>query len=135
MAGQLTQKVAIKRAVEVLSKGVTRTAAVGYIGMTRSTFYEWMKTRPEFAKAVVDAESKARVAVELSLMKGAVAGDRLSQMFWLQNRFPDDWVNVSKVEIDHKVGVQVIVVEPEFDVTGRSELKSRAGKKELKRIV
>ena len=135
MAGQLTQKVAIKRAVEVLSKGVTRTAAVGYIGMTRSTFYKWLDERPAFKKAVIDAESKARVAVELSLMKGAVNGDRLSQMFWLQNRFPEDWVNVSKVEVEHKQGVQFIVVEPEFDVTGRSKLDTRSRKKKLKPVV
>jgi len=38
---------------------------------------------------------------------------------------------VEKLEIDHRVGVQVIVVQPEFDVTGKSGLKPRP----LKQIV
>ncbi len=136
MPAQITQKEAIKRAKEILSKGVTREAASAYIGFSsKGTFYKWLNEKPEFKKAVIAAEGEARISIEEALHKGAISGDRLSQMFWLQNRYPDDWVNVSKVEIDHKVGVQVLVVEAEFDVTGRSELKPRPRPKELKPVV
>jgi len=42
---------------------------------------------------------------------------------------------IEKVEVDHRLGVQVLVVTAEFDVTGKSALPKESGPKELKSVV
>jgi ACT domain-containing protein len=73
-----------------LSDGCTRTAAFGSAGISRDTFYKWMKDVPEFMTAVEDAEADARMRIESRLVKLALDGDKFALMYYLQNRYPDD---------------------------------------------
>lgn len=45
-----------QRLVEMLAKGATRADAYRLAGVSRSTFYAWLKNSPEFRQAVKGAE-------------------------------------------------------------------------------
>jgi hypothetical protein len=91
---------------DALGAGCTRSAAFGAAHIARETFYRWLKEVPEFKQACVDAEAEARVAIEVEVAKRAQDGDRLLLMYWLQNRYPDDWKDVRKFAIDNKVTLE-----------------------------
>lgn len=83
-----------------LGVGSTRTAAFTSARISRRTFYDWMKDIPEFKEAVEDAEAAARVAIEVRLSDLALSGDRFALMYYLQNRYPDDWKDTRNYKID-----------------------------------
>ncbi|HEX21427.1 MAG TPA: hypothetical protein ENH19_02090 [Actinobacteria bacterium] len=122
--------------LKALEKGCTRTAAAGYAGITRMTFYNWMEVKA-FAKHVIQAEANARVTMELSLADLAVnQKDRVALFFWLQNRARDDWKNVSKVDVEHSGHVDHNVTHYDFSGYTKEELKEEAVKvaKQLEQI-
>jgi len=59
-----------------------------------------LKGVPEFKEAVEDAEAAARVAIEVRLSDLALSGDRFALMYYLQNRYPDDWKDTRNYKID-----------------------------------
>lgn len=86
-----------------LSDGCTRTAAFGSAGIARDTFYKWLKDVPEFKQAVEDAEADARTRIETRLTNLALDGDRFAIMYYLQNRYPDDWKDTRNYKIDQNL--------------------------------
>ncbi len=89
-----------------LADGCTRTAAMKASGIARRTFYDWINDVPSFKENVTYAETCARVAVESRLHRLAIEGDRFSIMYWLQNRFPDDWKDTRNYKIDQNIAIQ-----------------------------
>ncbi len=89
-----------------LGAGCTRSAAFGAAHISRNTFYRWMKEVEDFKRACIDAEADARVVIESEVAKRAQDGDRLLLMYWLQNRYPDDWQDVRKFAVDNKVTLE-----------------------------
>ncbi len=97
---------AIQEAITTpLSAGCTRSAAFGAAGIARRTFYDWMKGCPEFKQAVEDAEGTARLAIEARLANLAVEGDRFAIMYYLQNRYPDDWKDTRNYKVDQTLAI------------------------------
>jgi hypothetical protein len=89
-----------------LGAGCTRSAAFGAAHISRNTFYRWLKEVDSFRDACINAEADARVSVESEVAKRAKDGDRLLLMYWLQNRYPDDWQDVRKFAVDNKVTLE-----------------------------
>jgi len=89
-----------------LSDGCTRTAAFGAAGISRDTFYKWLKDVPEFLQAVEDAEADARLRIETRLTTLALDGDRFALMYYLQNRYPDDWKDTRNYKIDQNLAIE-----------------------------
>lgn len=88
-----------------MGAGCTRTAAFSAAGISRDTFYKWMKNVPEFKKAVEDAEATARLAIEARLAQLAVDGDRFAIMYYLQNRYPEDWKDTRNFKVDQTLAI------------------------------
>ena len=89
-----------------LAEGCTRQAAFKAAGIARRTFYDWLADIPEFKENVDFAEVAARQAIEARLHRLAIDGDRFSIMYWLQNRYPDDWKDTRNYKIDQNIAVQ-----------------------------
>ncbi len=89
-----------------LSEGCTRTAAMKSAGIAKRTFYDWLVDIPEFKENVEYAEVCARQGVEARLHRLAIDGDRFSIMYWLQNRYPEDWKDTRNYKIDQNIAVQ-----------------------------
>jgi hypothetical protein len=75
-------------------------------GIARRTFYNWLEDVKDFRENVQYAEAEARVAIEARLHRLAIEGDRFSIMYWLQNRYPDDWKDTRNYKIDQNIAVQ-----------------------------
>lgn len=88
-----------------LADGCTRTASFGAAGIGRRTFYDWLKGVPEFKQAVEDAESAARLRIETRLSNLAAEGDRFAIMYYLQNRYPDDWKDTRNYKVDQTLAI------------------------------
>lgn len=107
--------------IDTMREGLSLSSFCSKIGVSRETAYEWMRRHDEFSDAHKIAKEHAqnfweRVLRQTALgkMKGNVGG----QIFWLKNRFADDWKDKR-------------VFEPEGDSTitlnySRSDLKEFA---------
>ena len=91
--------------VKALTDGCTRTAAFGAAGIGRRTFYDWMGGVPKFKQAVIDAEADARMRIETRLTNLALDGDRFALMYYLQNRYPDDWKDTRNFKVDQTLAI------------------------------
>jgi hypothetical protein len=98
-----------------LAGGCTRQAAYGAAKIAKRTFYDWLRDSPEFKQVVEDAENQARLAIEARLARLAVDGDRFAIMYWLQNRYPDDWKDTRNYKIDQNLAIQEQKVEEATD--------------------
>lgn len=77
-----------KRAViEALNEsfGIVTTACIN-AGIDRSTFYDWVKTDAEFAKAVEDIEDVTLDFVEGKLLQNVKDNDTQSILFYLKTK-------------------------------------------------
>ena len=89
-----------------LAEGCTRSGTVKAAGIARRTFYTWLEDVPEFKENVEYAEAEARIGIEARLHRLALDGDKLSIMYWLQNRYPDDWKDTRNFKIDQNIAIQ-----------------------------
>ena len=76
--------------IENLRIGATRTAAVGAAGISRETFYVWLKENLTFSDAVTQAEAQAEIGHTLALAKASASDWRASES-WLKRRRRADW--------------------------------------------
>jgi hypothetical protein len=71
--------------IEALQKslGIVSTACIS-AGINRSTFYEWVKNDPDFAKAVEEVEDFQLDYVEGKLLQNVKSNDTQSIIFYLK---------------------------------------------------
>ena len=76
--------------VEILSKGISITAACGYVGISRGTFYKWIKEYPEFDLAIQGSnfELEARLVTKIE-DHGEQSWQALAWI--LERRLPQEW--------------------------------------------
>lgn len=96
-----------KIALECLSKGFSKKAAAGEMGINPRTFVRWEEEYPEFAEAVEIGLAKSAVVWEETLMTSARdgIGNPASIIFGLKNRHYDEWRDKVEVEktVEHSV--------------------------------
>ena len=68
------------------------------LGIDVSTFYAWKKERPEFSEALKRGKTDGKRKVINSLYRRAIEGNLTAIIFWLVNRYPDEWRNIQKME-------------------------------------
>jgi len=59
------------------------------IGISRTTFYDWLKKDKEFANAIIDAEQELNDDVRDALIQKIADGDMTAIIFYLKKRHPD----------------------------------------------
>lgn len=92
-----------------LRRGLTRHQAARSAGVNSSTARRYAARDPEFKDAQGDAESEACDPVVAVLRETALSGNLTAMMFWLQNRDPDNWKDIRRVqkEVNHSGTVTV----------------------------
>lgn len=134
----------IEQARKLAQLGATDREAADFFGVTESTLYLWKHTHPEFSEALKVGKAAADDRVEQSLYRRAVgytqddthfssyegvvtatpyvkhhAPDTTAAIFWLKNRRPAEWREVSRqehagsVETIHKI--ELVPVRPSGD--------------------
>jgi hypothetical protein len=82
-----------------MSKGYSKMAAAGHIGVCYNTFRGFMDEHPEFLQAVKDGEAKRVVFLETGLLQAETGPQVTSRIFALKNAAPDEWKD--KQALDH----------------------------------
>lgn len=72
-------------------------------GIARATFYEWKERFEGFADRVDQIIAGQVDTMESALFKNGLEGNVTAQIFYLKNKRPEEWQDVSK--IDALVGV------------------------------
>lgn len=106
-----------------LRLGNTRSAAVGYAGVTQRTFYVWMERSEELRDQVMQAEAHAEVRVVTRLQKSIIDGSVQAQLEWLKRRRRKDWG-------DH-MGMDMSVTIANPAAALQKKLEALASQKEL----
>lgn len=113
----------VAQAEKLCLLGATDVDIADFFGVASSTLYKWKHDYPEFAAAIKSGKEESDERVERSLyqncvgyyydtekvfqfqgevirvpVKEYVPAHPVSQFFWLQNRRPDRWRNVQRVE-------------------------------------
>jgi len=69
----------------------------------------WMRRIPEFADAIKKGRAKAKKSVISSLYNTALQGNVTAIIFWLCNRYPQEWSNVNRIEQTSKIDINAKV--------------------------
>lgn len=108
MAGRKTKYTPeiVERLTYAIGLGLAHRLACDYAGIDPSTFYDWMKTKPEFSHAVKRAEGEG--AVE-RLKRIKVAGENgiwQADAWWLERHYPEEYGR-NRVELTGSVDTKV----------------------------
>ena len=71
--------------------GLTDEQIAHNIGIRRETLYDWKKRYPNISNALKKGKEIIDYEVENSLLKKALEGNVVAQIYWLKNRRPDKW--------------------------------------------
>jgi hypothetical protein len=67
-----------------------------FFNVALTTVKNWEKQHPEFFVAMLRGKQQADMNVAEALYQNAINGDTTAQIFWLKNRRPDLWRDVTK---------------------------------------
>lgn len=81
----------VKRILDAIQMGATYELAAGYGGISHTTFYEWINTKPEFSDALKEAEGKAAVGWLAKIEKAANDGAWQAAAWKLERRYPNNY--------------------------------------------
>lgn len=109
--------------IKYISQGCTKAASYGAADISKRTFYDWVKADETFQKNIVAAVAKARQKVEKKLVDSILSGDRLLLMYWLQNRFPEDWQDTRQIKVDQHTVVEDKRIDGMSDIEIIKELE------------
>ena len=102
-----------KRLLEALEKSLgVVTTACSDAGMSRTQFYEYYKTDPDFKAAVDSIEDVAIDFAESQLHKQIKDGNPTSTIFFLKTRGKRRGY-IEKEQVEHSGGITVRVVQDE----------------------
>ena len=78
-----------KQLLQLLQEGATISQACAAVGISRRTFYRWLKDDPAFDEAVALAETRLIAAAERTLLQAIEQGDTRAAMWVLERRTPE----------------------------------------------
>jgi hypothetical protein len=61
------------------------------IGIAPRTLYEWKKKSPQIAQSLKAGKEVVDAMVVSALLKNALSGNVVAQIFWLKNRLSKEW--------------------------------------------
>lgn len=71
--------------------GLTNNQIAEKIGISKQTFYDWLKKYPDLSDSLKENKDVVDRKVENALLKNALNGNVTAQIFWLKNRKPNEW--------------------------------------------
>jgi hypothetical protein len=87
------------RIIELMSEGLSLTAAAAELNVHRDTVYEWASAHPAFSDSKKLASGKRQLFLERRLLSATEGPVVTSSIFALKNAAPDDWRD--KAEVEH----------------------------------
>ena len=59
------------------------------VGISRTTFYEWLKKDNKFAQAIIEVDEELNDEMKSALIHKAQDGDTTALIFWLRRKHPE----------------------------------------------
>lgn len=92
----------VGKIIKSISQGSTFDQAAEYAGISRTTFYEWKATKPDFADAVKKAEEErddyGRELAISTIFQAMKNGVWQSGAWWLERVFPAKFKQSSNID-------------------------------------
>lgn len=85
--------------IQLMSEGLSLTAAAASIGICRETAYAWEREIPEFSDAVKLARAKRTLKLERDLLMADNGPTVTSRIFALKNACAAEWREKTETEI------------------------------------
>lgn len=87
--------------------GLTEEQIAKNIGVSVKTLFNWKKTHLPILHAIKKGKEVVDYEVENALLNAALNGNVTAQIYWLNNRKPEQWRNKPKDELntDRKITV------------------------------
>jgi hypothetical protein len=79
--------------------GLTDDELADFLGISRTTFYDWKSKHAEFLDAIWTGKQGADALVAESLYKSAKSGDTGASKHWLNNRRPVNWRDKTETKV------------------------------------
>lgn len=80
--------------------GLTNNQIAEKIGISKQTFYDWLKKYPDLSDSLKENKDVVDRKVENALLKNALNGNVTAQIFWLKNRKPNEWREKRETEVN-----------------------------------
>jgi hypothetical protein len=95
--------------LQLMSEGLSLTAAMAALGYHRDTAYEWREKYPEFSDAVKLGQGKRQLFLERRFIRDDITGPQVAATsLALKNTGTGDWRD--KQDIEHSgTGIQVVI--------------------------
>lgn len=118
------------RLIELCSQGLSRRALCAEIGICTDTFYEWVKTIPEFSVAYKKGEAAAAHFYESKMLEGGLGKIKgfnvMALTFLMKNRYPKEFRDKQDVELSGNEQAPVVIqTSHEAKALTDAELKKR----------
>lgn len=82
--------------------GLTNEQIANNIGINVKTLYDWKKKESHFCNALKKGREVVDYEVENALLKSALSGNVVAQIFWLKNRKQKQWKDKIEAAVDSK---------------------------------
>jgi hypothetical protein len=90
----------VERILASLKNGNPRFVAAAKGGISVMTLRNWLKDKPEFEQAVLEAESSAVSAHIGNINRAAIQnGNWQASAWWLERRYPQEFGRVDRLEV------------------------------------
>ena len=113
-----------ERIIELMSEGISITAAAAAMGYHRDTLYEWARVHPEFSDALKIARGKRVLRLELELLDATDGPSVTARIFALKNADPKEWLEKQHHQLEvrtHEDLVMEIAKEKRPELLARRE--------------
>ena len=80
--------------------GLTDEQIAQKIGISTKTLYRWQDQYSQICQSLKKGKEIVDYEVENALYKSAISGNVTAQIYWLNNRRPQQWRNKQKEETD-----------------------------------
>jgi hypothetical protein len=85
------------------------------VGITETTFHDWMGRFPEFAASVMKAEAEAEVRNQNIIVRAAHNGTWQAAAWWLERRRPQDYARRVDVSFDARKAAEKLATDSGLD--------------------
>lgn len=83
--------------------GLTNEQIAEKLRINPDTLYQYQKKYPEFSETLKRGKEIVDYEVENALLKNALEGNTTAQIYWLNNRKPNQWKNKRSEEENNEV--------------------------------
>lgn len=87
---------------EKIRNGATAKDACGSVGITRETYFKWLREDADFSDAVMRAEDECAAQMAACIAAAAPTDWRAAES-WLKRRRSEDWGDRQSLDLDSRI--------------------------------